>query len=120
MDPWIQQDFPLNVVDKPSLTSTDYLTNQANSLVSQLYGRGQSNFLAVGVGHSNGGLIVRDVAFRYPNLLNRIITLDATNNGAEMTEFDKAALAGAMRATSPHIRSVPKPPCSDITSRMWS
>lgn len=97
MDPWIQLDFPLNVVAKTSLNSTDYLANQANSLISLVQGTGKTNFLAIG--HSNGGAVSRDAAYRGPNLLiDRVITLDATNNGAEMAEFDRGTLAGAMTA----------------------
>jgi len=97
MDPWIQMDFPLAAVAKTSLNSTDYLTNQANNLISLAGGTGKTKFL--GVGYSNGGLVTRDAAYRGPTgLINRVITLDATNNGAEMTLVSRGALAGAMTA----------------------
>jgi pimeloyl-ACP methyl ester carboxylesterase len=94
MDPWIQQDFPLAAVAKSNLRWSDPLTNQANDLITLLQGTGRGNFLAVG--HSQGGLIVRDVAYRQFNLVNRVIANETPNNGAWITQFERAALAGAM------------------------
>jgi pimeloyl-ACP methyl ester carboxylesterase len=96
MDPWLRMDFPLASVLKSSLGSTDRLTNQANDLITLLDGTGKNQILAIG--HSQGGLIVRDVAFRRGDLLNRVITLDTPNNGAWITQFERAALGGAMVA----------------------
>jgi pimeloyl-ACP methyl ester carboxylesterase len=94
MDPWIRQDFPLAAVAKSNLRSTDSLTSQANSLIGLLQGTGKSNFLAIG--HSQGGLIARDVGFRRFDLVNRVIANETPNNGAWITQFERAALAGAM------------------------
>jgi len=70
------------------------LANQANSLITQLSGAGKTSILSIG--HSQGGLISRDVAHRRFDLVNRIITLDTPNNGAWISQFDRAGLAGAM------------------------
>ncbi len=94
MDTWIQLDFPLAAVAKSSLRSTDNLTSQADNLITLLQGTGKNQFLAIG--HSQGGLIVRDVAFRRGDLLNRVITLNTPNRGAWITQWERALLAGAM------------------------
>jgi pimeloyl-ACP methyl ester carboxylesterase len=91
---WLRSDFLFNTIAKSNLNSKDYLTNQANSLISLLQATGKTGFLAIG--HSNGSPIIRDVAFRQPSLVNRVITVDGDNNGAEMTQVSRAALASAM------------------------
>ena len=104
MDGWIQQDFPLHTVAISSLNSTDYLSNQATNLISLLEGTGQSSY--IGIGHSNGGPVTRDAAYRGRlGLINRVITLDATNGGAQMTEVSRIALAGAVTALAKSLVS---------------
>jgi len=95
MDNWIRSDFPFAAVAKSSLCSQNRLTDQADILLNLLQGTGRTNFLAVG--HSQGGLIVRDAAFRSSNLMvDRVITLDTPNNGAWITQSERAALAGGI------------------------
>jgi pimeloyl-ACP methyl ester carboxylesterase len=101
---WLRSDFGFNTIAKSNLKSTDYLTSQANSLITLLQGSGTSGFLAIG--HSNGAPIIRDVAFRQPSLVNRVISVDGDNNGAEMTQVSKAALAGAVTDLARILKSV--------------
>jgi len=75
-----------------------------NSLITLLQASGTSGFLAIG--HSNGAPIIRDVAFRQPSLINRVISVDGDNNGAEMTQVSKAALAGALTDLARILKSV--------------
>src|SRR6266480_573663 len=93
-NPWLRADFGWNTIAKSNLKSTDYLENQATSLINLLQGTGKNQFLSIG--HSQGGLIIRDVGYQRGDLVNRLITLGTPNNGAEMAEFDRATLAGAL------------------------
>ena len=84
MYPWLNAKYQFGTVLIPSLSSTDRLTNQGTDLYNLLLSSGQNNFIAIG--HSQGGLIARDVAQRnassHLNLTRGVITVDTPHVGA--------------------------------------
>jgi len=94
---WLSKKYQFGTVLIPSLSSTDHLSDQATSLLSLLNGSAKNNFVVIG--HSQGGLIARDVAQRTnlptPTGLTRgVITVDSPHVGAIL------ALTGRMQAAS--------------------
>ncbi len=92
MHPWLGDKFQFGNVFIPSLSSTDRLPHQAGDLINLVAASGKNYFLVVG--HSQGGLIARDVAQQRPDLFGRgVITVNTPNSGALLakTSREKAA-----------------------------
>jgi len=88
MDPWLSADFEFGEKVIPSIGATnslgihgaDRLATQGSQLIGVLDGTGQNDF--VFIGHSQGGLISRDVAQRRPDLGLGVVTVDSPHQGA--------------------------------------
>jgi pimeloyl-ACP methyl ester carboxylesterase len=98
--PLLSEDFQFGTTLIPSMPAlgTIALSTQGTNLFNDMAGSGQSNFLVVG--HSQGGLIARDVAQRAaisrPGLAKGVITIDTPNVGALLAFTGRQELANAL------------------------
>lgn len=90
MDPWLSARYYFNRKEVPSLASTDRLYNQASSLIGRLDATGQNQFILIG--HSQGGLISRNVAQRRSDLARGVITIGTPHQGALLARNSRLAL----------------------------
>ncbi len=100
MDPWLSSEFVFGTKLIPSLSSLSSLSSQATDLKSRVDGTGKSSFLLVG--HSQGGLISREVAHRYVaagqgSKVKGVITIGTPHVGANLARNTKSAVDGALR-----------------------
>lgn len=100
--PLLSSDFQFGTtikLDMPAL-GTIALSTQGTDLFNAMAGSGQSNFVVIG--HSQGGLIARDVAQRSavsrPGLTKGVITIDTPNIGALLALTGRQELANALAA----------------------
>ena len=91
MTTWLNSDFQFNTELVPTLTSTNFLAAQASDLVGQMSSTGKNNFLIIG--HSQGGLIARNVAQLRPDLASGVITVDTPHLGALLDLNGQQAIA---------------------------
>jgi pimeloyl-ACP methyl ester carboxylesterase len=75
----------------PSLHSLDRAVNQGTELIDRLQATGRNNFILVG--SSMGGLTIRNVAQRRPDLVRGVITLAAPHQGALLARNGRQELA---------------------------
>lgn len=100
--PLLSSDFQFGTTLVPSMpaSGTIALSTQGTDLFNTMSGSGQSNFVVVG--HSQGGLIARDVAQRAaisrPGLAKGVITIDTPNIGALLALTGRQELANALAA----------------------
>jgi pimeloyl-ACP methyl ester carboxylesterase len=100
MVPLLSEDFQFGTTLIPSMPAlgTIALSTQGTDLFNIMAGSGQSNFVMIG--HSQGGLIVRDVAQRAaisrPGLAKGVITVDTPNVGALLALTGRQELANAL------------------------
>jgi pimeloyl-ACP methyl ester carboxylesterase len=90
---WLNPLFEFGRETVPSLPSTDRLASQGTDLVNLLSGAQNDSVL---IGHSNGGLISRDVAQRRPDLATGVLTMDTPHQGVLLDLTGRAALAGGL------------------------
>jgi pimeloyl-ACP methyl ester carboxylesterase len=98
MNAWLSGDFQFGTVLLPSLRSTDALSSQATDLVSLMTASNQKNYIIIG--HSQGGLIGRDVGQRTALttlLTSGVITLETPNTGALLAMTSRIAAANGLR-----------------------
>jgi pimeloyl-ACP methyl ester carboxylesterase len=91
---WLDPIFEFGKESVPNLPSTDKLGTQATDLVNLLNG-GQND--SVLIGHSNGGLIARDVAQRRPDLAQGVATVDSPHLGVLLDQTGRQQLADALK-----------------------
>ncbi len=100
--PLLSSDFQFGTVIEPDMPAkgTIALSTQGTNLFNDMAGSGQSNFVVIG--HSQGGLIARDVAQRAavsrPGLTKGVITIDTPNIGALLALTGRQELANALAA----------------------
>lgn len=87
MDPWLSSEFRFGAKLKPDTGSESGLGVQASRLQTHIDNSGQSAFLLVG--HSQGGLISREVAKRYvaagqAHKVTGVITIGTPHHGANL------------------------------------
>lgn len=81
MEGWLQSDLNLGQIANYSLTSTDGIPSQADDLANRLAHDGQP--ASIGLGHSQGGLVLRSLMQRYPGSpLQALVTVETPNQGA--------------------------------------
>ena len=90
MDPWLSASFSFATKLKPSLSDKDRIEDQATDLIGRMEGTGQSNFLMIG--HSNGGLISRNVAQRRGDLITGVVTVSSPHDGVLLALNTKSAV----------------------------
>jgi pimeloyl-ACP methyl ester carboxylesterase len=93
MTGWLNPLFEFGGETVPSLPSTDRLASQGTDLVNLLSGAQNDSIL---IGHSQGGLISRDVAQRRPDLAAGVLTMDTPHQGVLLDLTGRAALAGGL------------------------
>lgn len=99
MHPWMAEKFSFGQVLIPNLSSTSALSSQGTDLLGRMLSSGRNNFVMVG--HSQGGLISRDVAQRLYNNGNPFIARGVTSigtphQGAFVTLSSRIALITAL------------------------
>lgn len=101
MDPWLSSEFRFGTKRKPDTGSQSGLSVQAGRLKADVDATGQSSFLFVG--HSQGGLISRDVAQRYGaegrlDMVKGVVTIGTPHQGANLARNGKSAIDRAFRS----------------------
>lgn len=95
MYPWLKEKFQFGQVIIPSLSSTSRLESQATSLRNLMAASGRDGFIIVG--HSQGGLIGRDVLQRdfaqLGGLTRGIATVSTPHQGAYIARTSRIAAA---------------------------
>ena len=100
MQGWLQSDLNLGRVANYSLTSSDGIPSQADDLAGRLSRDGQP--ASIGLGHSQGGLVLRSLMQRYPNSpMQALVTVETPNRGAWSATLAGPA-AGAISALLLH------------------
>ena len=96
MEPWLNPLFEFGDELTPSMphSGTDRLATQGGNLITAISNSGQNDFILIG--HSQGGLIARDVAQRRPDLALGVITVDTPHQGALLDLSGRAALAAGL------------------------
>lgn len=99
MDPWLSSEFRFGTKRKPDTGSESGLSVQAGRLKADVDATAQNNFLFVG--HSQGGLISRDVAQRYvaagrPDMVKGVVTIGTPHQGAYLARNPKSAVDNAL------------------------
>lgn len=99
MDPWLSSEFQFGVKRKPDTGSESGLSVQAGRLKADVDATGQNGFLFVG--HSQGGLISRDVAQRYvaagrSDMVKGVVTIGTPHQGALLARNSKSAIDNAL------------------------
>jgi pimeloyl-ACP methyl ester carboxylesterase len=90
---WLEPLFEFGRETVPSLPSTARLADQGTDLVNLVSGAQNDSVL---IGHSQGGLISRDVAQRRPDLVDGVLTIDTPHQGALIDLTGRAAAAGGL------------------------
>jgi hypothetical protein len=94
MDPWLSRDFYFGAKVVPSLSSFGSLRGQADQLIQEMESTWQRGFVIVG--HSQGGLIARDVTQRRGDLSRGVITIGTPHRGAVLATNSRSAVANIM------------------------
>jgi pimeloyl-ACP methyl ester carboxylesterase len=94
MVPWLAGDFQFGLIYGYNLHSTNALHDQGTELINDLDSDRVNNFLMIG--HSQGGLIARDVARRRSDLARGVITVDTPNAGARIDLTGRVAIADGL------------------------
>lgn len=98
MSPWMSDDFHLGCKLAYSLTWKDRLPTQADTLRNRIRSHSTDSFLFIG--HSNGGMISRVAAQKYPDLVSGVVTIGSPHLGAPLANNKAAVLSAALTGLS--------------------
>jgi pimeloyl-ACP methyl ester carboxylesterase len=116
MDPWLREDYKFNAWVRLQLPSTAEYDYQADSLARTMQRTNANNFILIG--HSNGGIVSRRVAQRYPGLARGVITINSPHLGAPAVKYPLGTLSTGFQAiTAPFVKMcepVRKRGCGEI------